>query len=264
MYCSTSAPPKSAPLDALTSVIDKLQATKNVRFPNECKSSEDLMVIAIPQNIERPLHLSSPVSRSKLDVIVISDDSDSDSERKPDVIVISDDSDSASESPNAYKMADSKKRAIKPEHLEDRRPAKRHALNPEVIEILDSSGDEGETTQAIKAEPRDTTAKSDSKSGSIPINIQNSPAGSPSHALPKDTAGRIIVTRKVKVDAVEHLEGIPSRWPVPSVDTAYVLDFSDDMRLPDQGGTAKGKPKGLDVFLKAEVCDYHHSCATII
>lgn len=134
-------------------------------------------------------------------------------------------------------------------------------MNPEVVEILDSSSDE---TQAIKAEPRDTTAKSDSKSGSTPINIQNSLAGSPSHALPKDTAGRIIVTRKVKVDAVEHLEGIPSCWPVPSVDTAYVLDFSDDTRLPDQGGTAKGKLKGLDVFLKAEVCGYHHSCAAII
>ena len=108
------------------------------------------------------------------------------------------------------------------------------------------------------------TAKSNSKSELTPINIQNSLAGSPSHALLKDTARRIIVTQKVKVNAVEHFEEIPSHWPVPSVNTAYVLDFSDDMRLPDQGGTEKGKPKGLDVFLKVEVCDYHHSCAAII
>ena len=61
MYCSMSAPPKSAPLDALMSIIDKLQAMKNVRLPNECESSEDLMVIAIQQNIKCLLHLSSPV-----------------------------------------------------------------------------------------------------------------------------------------------------------------------------------------------------------
>ena len=113
---------------------------------------------------------------------MISDDSDSDSECKPDVIVISDDSDSALESLNAYKMADSKKHAIKPEHLEDHQPAKQHALNPEVIEIPDSSSDEGKMTQVIKAELCDMTAKSDLKSGLTPINIQNSLAGSPSHA----------------------------------------------------------------------------------
>jgi hypothetical protein len=110
-------------------------------------------------------------------------------------------------------------------------------------------------TQAIKAEPCDTTAKLDSKSGSTPINIQNSPAGSPSYeGPPKDTAGRIVMTQKVKIDTVEHLKGIPSCWPVPSVDTAYVLDFSNDMSARPGWDC-----KSLDVSLKVEVCDYHYS-----
>lgn len=65
------------------------------------------------------------------------------------------------------------------------------------------------------------------------------------------------MTRKVKVDAVKHLDGIPTHWPIPKVETAYVLDFNKDTRLSKDTETLKGKPKGLDLFLKAEVSDYH-------
>ena len=77
-------------------------------------------------------------------------------------------------------------------------------------------------------------------------------AGIPSsNDHPKDASGRFIVTRKVKVDAVEHLDSVPSRWPVPTVDTAYILDG----KVSKDAETVKGKPKGLDAVIKAEVRD---------
>lgn len=56
---------------------------------------------------------------------------------------------------------------------------------------------------------------------------------------------------------MEHLNGIPTCWPIPKVETAYVLDFNKDARISKDAETLKGKPKGLDSFLKAEVSDYH-------
>ena len=87
-----------------------------------------------------------------------------------------------------------------------------------------------------------------------------------SDGFPKDREGRYIVTRKAKVEAIESLDGVPHRWPVPEVDTAYVLDFGDDARV--SGRKVTKKPKGLDVFLKAEVCahfvvDLTNQCLTI-
>jgi hypothetical protein len=188
----------------------------------------------------------------------------------PEIIVISsdsNDSDVDSESPRVQvsRMSDQKKRAAKPEDPDHSRPKKRHASgeHTEIIEIIDSSDEDKTTATQVKVEPRDMPAAGkskgidDSKSRLRLIDCRIIAADSPSHeGLKKDALGRVVVTRKMKVDAVEHLQEIPSRWPVPTVDTAYVLDFSDDMRLLDQSGTAKGKPKGLDAFLKAEVCDY--------
>jgi hypothetical protein len=67
----------------------------------------------------------------------------------------------------------------------------------------------------------------------------------------KDSEGRYIVTKKVKVDSVESLSEVPKRWPVPPEDTsvAYVINLSEDKRWRD--GTSK--EKAFDRFLKQEV-----------
>jgi hypothetical protein len=67
--------------------------------------------------------------------------------------------------------------------------------------------------------------------------------------LARDRDGRFIITRKFKVDAIEHLDTIPSRWPVPKVDTAFVGNLTNQA-----GSSEDGKSNGLDSFLKAEVC----------
>jgi hypothetical protein len=99
--------------------------------------------------------------------------------------------------------------------------------------------------------------KAESKAMDIPDVLAGTPDRPVNEELKKDAAGRLIVTRKAKVDAVKYLSGIPSHWPVPTIETAYVLDFSDDARVsdPSKTSTAMGKLKGLDAFLKAEVCD---------
>ena len=67
----------------------------------------------------------------------------------------------------------------------------------------------------------------------------------------KDSEGRYIVTKKVKVDSVEGLTEVPKRWPVPPEDTtvAYVINLNEDKRWRD--GTSK--EKAFDRFLKQEV-----------
>ncbi|KAJ6540237.1 hypothetical protein B0H10DRAFT_2203654 [Mycena sp. CBHHK59/15] len=117
--------------------------------------------------------------------------------------------------------------------LPDRKPALR-----EVINICDSeSGGDVEARSArVKREPK----------------------REPSLAAPKPPAGRfrkadptlIRITRTVNVAQVVELKEIPERFPVPDVDTAYILNFSGDSRAKKQ--TKGGKPKGLDAFLKAE------------
>ena len=95
------------------------------------------------------------------------------------------------------------------------------------------------------------------------LNLDNdSPGSKPNHAtpdltdLPKDYNRQYIITRKVKVDAVEHFNSTPRCWPVPKMDTVYVLDFTDDARVLGRNDTVIRKPKGLDTFLKAEVRGY--------
>lgn len=171
------------------------------------------------------------------------------------VIVISDDSNSEPSHP-VRKAPSSKKCTAKSEDTEDR-PAKRHASNPaEVIEIFDSSNDELSPKAELDVDhstspTRHSHTSSEPEPKLKPIEVQNS--GMVNEELRKDGSGRVIVTRKQKVDVIEYLDGVPSRWPVPAVDTAYVLDFSDNARLLEKADTVKGKPKGLDAFLKAEV-----------
>ncbi|KAJ6560476.1 hypothetical protein B0H10DRAFT_2240405 [Mycena sp. CBHHK59/15] len=65
--------------------------------------------------------------------------------------------------------------------------------------------------------------------------------------------GQIVVTRTEKVECVVDLTEVPERFPVPEVDTAFILDFSRDRRAKQE--TKGGKPKGLGAFLKAERTD---------
>lgn len=70
----------------------------------------------------------------------------------------------------------------------------------------------------------------------------------------KDKDGRYIVTQKVKVDSIENLREVPSRWPIPpeGTSTAYVIDLNNDKKWQDLD--TNNKKKGLDRFLKQEVC----------
>ena len=43
----------------------------------------------------------------------------------------------------------------------------------------------------------------------------------------KDSEGRYIVTKKVKVDSVEGLTEVPKRWPVPPEDTTVASSAKD-------------------------------------
>ncbi|KAJ6565748.1 hypothetical protein B0H10DRAFT_2445014 [Mycena sp. CBHHK59/15] len=63
---------------------------------------------------------------------------------------------------------------------------------------------------------------------------------------------RIVIMKRESVEKVVELSGIPERWPVPDVDTAYILDLSGIDSRVTRGETYTGKPKGLDTLLKAE------------
>ena len=69
----------------------------------------------------------------------------------------------------------------------------------------------------------------------------------------KDSDGRYIVTKKVKVDSIENLSEVPKRWPVPPEHTtvAYIINLNDDKRWRE--GTTGSKEKAFDRFLKQEV-----------
>ena len=78
----------------------------------------------------------------------------------------------------------------------------------------------------------------------------------------KDSEGRYIVTKKVKVDRVEHLSEVPKQWPVPPEDAtvAYVIDLNEDKKW--QEGTSKNI--AFDRFLKQEVMFYSRHLQTLL
>jgi hypothetical protein len=69
----------------------------------------------------------------------------------------------------------------------------------------------------------------------------------------KDRDGKFILTKKVKVDEIEHLSEVPKRWPIPpkGLNVAYVVDLNNDKRWKELD-----KKKGLDRFLKQEVFNF--------
>jgi hypothetical protein len=105
-------------------------------------------------------------------------------------------------------------------------------VKPVLRDIINLCTSESES-EPIKLEPTTTTP------------LSSKPAG----RFPK--GAKISITRKEKVDRVVHLSEIPTRWAVSNVDTAYILDFSNDSRVKQESDGKK--PKGFDEFLKKEV-----------
>lgn len=107
----------------------------------------------------------------------------------------------------------------------------------DIINLCDSDSDADIPSAPVKLE-----VKLELSAASVP---------QPEGRFPKRDL--IHVSRTEKVERVVHLKCIPERFEVPDADTACVLDFSNDARAKKE--TRKGKPKGLDAFLKAEVSD---------
>jgi hypothetical protein len=59
----------------------------------------------------------------------------------------------------------------------------------------------------------------------------------------------ISVTRQLKVERIEVLEGLPSVWPVPRIATAYLVD----LRAPEFDVAENGKPFTVDGLIKNKV-----------
>ena len=154
-------------------------------------------------------------------------------------------------------------------------PSKKRLKKVEVIELLDSDDE----VPTIKAEilphkiPMSTSSGSEKQD--IKMNSQVTPPAPDSKELKpqiksesfkleinesaKDSDGRYIVTKKVKVNKVETLSEVPKRWPVPAEDltVAYVIDLNEDQRWRE----GNSKDKAFDQFLKQEVTSllyFHH------
>jgi hypothetical protein len=69
------------------------------------------------------------------------------------------------------------------------------------------------------------------------------------------------ITRKEKVKKVVELAEVPFRWPVPEVDTAYIVPVDTKSGL-----STTGKQRNLDSILKSEVrfCPAINVCSTDI
>lgn len=68
----------------------------------------------------------------------------------------------------------------------------------------------------------------------------------------RDSSGKYILSRKVKVDVVERLSEVPKRWPIPPEDktVAYVVDLNKDARWKKWSSENN---KNIDAFMKQEV-----------
>jgi hypothetical protein len=76
--------------------------------------------------------------------------------------------------------------------------------------------------------------------------------------LAKDNEDRYIITKKVKVEKVEHLSEVPKQWLVSPEDATvvYVINLNEDKKW--QEGTSKDK--AFDQFPKQEVMFFLYSC----
>ena len=124
------------------------------------------------------------------------------------------------------------------------------------IEILDSDDEHPTAMKAIptmmKAAGTATPVKVES--GTLTKKMTLSTGNLSINEVAKDRDGRYIVMQKVKVDSIENFQEVPARWPIPpeGIDTAYVIDLSNDKKWQELD--QKSKKKYLDCFIKQEVC----------
>ena len=196
----------------------------------------------------------------------------------PDIIEISSDSEPEEKKPQRNHIL-SKKRTLSAPTND--LPSKRRLTEVEVIELLDSDDDAPTIKSEILASTIPTASKSRkevstpqagiSAGNELTPQIQFKGEASSTTMPPpglnlkfeidesaKDDKGRYVVTKKVRVDRVEHLSEVPKWWPVPPEDAtvAYVIDLNEDKKW--QEGT--GKDKAFDRFLKQEVTFFLYFC----
>ncbi|KAF8229929.1 hypothetical protein L208DRAFT_1401360 [Tricholoma matsutake] len=176
---------------------------------------------SIGQSVSKPMTSRKSQLKPVIKIEPNAESSNAHRKQAQEVIVISDDS----KTENIVQSNSKPKTWAAMQELKDphERPTKQHVSNSKIVNIIDSP---------------------DNKTKLVPKSQFRSMGGA------KAASDGYIVTRKAKVDAIEPLDGVPHRWPVPEVDTAYVLDFGDDARV--LGRNVVKKPKGLDVFLKPE------------
>lgn len=66
------------------------------------------------------------------------------------------------------------------------------------------------------------------------------------------------VTKEVRVDRVEYLENIPCVWPIPKIQTAFILDLRDDTKylVRKKAGGNSAIPVTPDFLLKNMVSNF--------
>jgi hypothetical protein len=70
--------------------------------------------------------------------------------------------------------------------------------------------------------------------------------------------GTFLVTKEVRVDRVEYLSNIPCIWPIPKIQTAFILDLRDDARylVRKKAGGNSATPVTPDFLLKNMVSNF--------
>ena len=70
--------------------------------------------------------------------------------------------------------------------------------------------------------------------------------------------GMFLVTKEVRVDRVEYLSNIPCVWPIPKIQTAFILDLRDDAKylVRKKAGGNSAIPVTPDFLLKNMVSNF--------
>ena len=76
--------------------------------------------------------------------------------------------------------------------------------------------------------------------------------------------GIFLVTKEVRVDRVEYLSNIPCVWPIPKVQTAFILDLQDDAKylVRKKAGGNGATPVTPDFLLKNMVSNLTYIITT--
>lgn len=137
----------------------------------------------------------------------------------------------------------------------------------EVIEILSDSEDEQpipkteSVTENLKPEdtleiPRPKKGKNQSP-GPLPFDPsmftkESGTIWTDSKVTSFAVEGKFQVTKEVRVDRVEYLANIPCVWPIPKIQTAFILDLRDDAKylVRKKAGGNSATPVTPDFLLK--------------